>query len=94
VGGKDGEKMSVSGIWALLPKVPVSRILTADPAGVYRSDNHGWFFPWSAAEGTLAWLTYSVLGVGHSCWVGFAHAQSEWCHVAGQLSTMSPFMHR
>jgi hypothetical protein len=40
-----------TGKWRLLSGIPPTPILTNDPRGVYRSDNHGWFFGWSNAEG-------------------------------------------
>jgi len=46
-GGKNGEIFTASGAtgsWVRLSGVLVSKILTADPAGVYRSDNHAWLF--------------------------------------------------
>ncbi|MGH3858535.1 discoidin domain-containing protein [Actinokineospora sp.] len=43
-GGKDGEVWSPTEGARHLPNVPVSSILTADPEGVYRSDNHPWLF--------------------------------------------------
>jgi galactose oxidase len=43
-GGKNGEVWSAAAGWQLLPGVPVAPMLTADPQGVYRADNHGWFF--------------------------------------------------
>jgi galactose oxidase len=46
-GGKNGEQFTASGAtgsWRLLPGVLASNILTADPAGVYRADNHVWLF--------------------------------------------------
>jgi len=46
-GGKDAEIFSPSGAtgsWARLPNVTATNILTADPAGVFRSDNHPWLF--------------------------------------------------
>ena len=46
-GNKDGEIFTPAGStgsWAKLTGVAASRILTADPAGVYRSDNHAWLF--------------------------------------------------
>ena len=46
-GGKDGEVWSATTAWARLSGVPVMPILTDDPEGVYRSDNHGWFFAWT-----------------------------------------------
>jgi galactose oxidase len=41
-GGKDGEVWSPAGTWTRLAGAPVAPMLTADPQGVYRSDNHGW----------------------------------------------------
>ncbi|MGY1807681.1 discoidin domain-containing protein [Blastococcus sp. SYSU D00669] len=35
---------STTGSWRRLPNVLVDGILTADPAGVYRADNHAWVF--------------------------------------------------
>jgi len=46
-GGKNGEIFTASGAtgsWRLLSGVLASKILTADPAGVYRADNHVWLF--------------------------------------------------
>jgi galactose oxidase len=46
-GNKDGELFTPSGdtgSWQKLPGVLASNILTADPAGVYRADNHAWLF--------------------------------------------------
>ncbi|MFD3444213.1 discoidin domain-containing protein [Microbacteriaceae bacterium 4G12] len=45
VGGKGGEVWSpATNAWRRLSNVPVAPILTADPAGEYRSDNHAWLF--------------------------------------------------
>jgi hypothetical protein len=41
----------VTGTWTLLPGVPVTPILTNDPEGMYRADNHAWLFGWSNGEG-------------------------------------------
>jgi galactose oxidase len=44
-GNKNGEIFTASGAsgsWRNLPGVLASKILTADPAGVYRADNHPW----------------------------------------------------
>jgi galactose oxidase len=49
-GSKDGELFTPSGTtgtWSRLPGVSASAILTADPAGVYRADNHAWLFAWT-----------------------------------------------
>jgi galactose oxidase len=46
-GSKDGELFTPNGGtggWQELPGVLASSILTADPAGVYRADNHAWLF--------------------------------------------------
>ncbi|MDQ1732660.1 MAG: galactose oxidase [Pseudonocardiales bacterium] len=45
VGGRNGEIFNPNGTWALLKNVQATSILTTnDPQGVYREDNHGWFF--------------------------------------------------
>ena len=44
IGNKDGEVWSAAGGWRTLSNVPVDNILTADPRGGYRSDNHAWLF--------------------------------------------------
>ncbi|MFF7353560.1 discoidin domain-containing protein [Streptomyces filipinensis] len=42
---KGGEVWSAAtGTWRRLPGVPVTPILTADPAGPYRADNHAWLY--------------------------------------------------
>ncbi|MBO0881192.1 MAG: discoidin domain-containing protein [Mycobacterium sp.] len=46
-GNKNGELFTPSGTtgsWQNLPGVLAANILTADPAGVYRADNHAWLF--------------------------------------------------
>ena len=43
---KNGEIFDGSS-WTLLPGCPVQPMLTADRQGIYRQDNHGWFFAWS-----------------------------------------------
>ena len=43
-GGKNGEVWSPATGWRALPGVPVTPILTQDPMGVYRADNHTWLF--------------------------------------------------
>ncbi|MEU0880962.1 discoidin domain-containing protein [Lentzea sp. NPDC005914] len=43
--GKAGELYSPkTNQWRSLPNVPAAPFLTADPAGVYRADNHAWLF--------------------------------------------------
>jgi galactose oxidase len=51
LGNKNGEVWSSATGWRTLSGVPVDKILTNDPAGVYRSDNHAWLF--SAAGGRV-----------------------------------------
>ena len=46
-GQKNGEVFTLNGAtgsWAKLPGVTADKILTGDPAGVYRADNHAWLF--------------------------------------------------
>jgi galactose oxidase len=47
LGGKNGEVWSTGAGWQRLAGVPVAPILTNDAEGVYRADNHGWFFSWT-----------------------------------------------
>ncbi len=50
-GDKDGELFTPSGTagsWRRLPGVTSADILTADPGGVYRADNHAWLVATSA----------------------------------------------
>ncbi len=52
-GHKDGEVFTPSGTtgsWRRLPGVTAEPILTADPGGVYRADNHAWLFGWTAGR--------------------------------------------
>ena len=53
-GSKNGELFTPSGTtgsWSELPGVTATNILTADPAGVFRADNHAWLF--AQANGTV-----------------------------------------
>ena len=43
-GGKDGEVWSAATGWRRTPGIIAGAITTSDPGGVYRADNHGWFF--------------------------------------------------
>ncbi|MEH0844874.1 discoidin domain-containing protein [Micromonospora sp. CPCC 205711] len=71
-GNKDGEVFTPSGssgTWAKLTGVTATRILTADPAGVYRSDNHAWLFAISGGavfhagpSKQMNWITTSGAG--------------------------------
>jgi hypothetical protein len=70
-GGKNGEIWTAAGGWQLLPGVPVAPMLTADPEGVYRSDNHMWLI--STGTGRL-------LQAGPS-------QQMNWIDTAGSGST-------
>jgi galactose oxidase len=44
IGNKHGEVWSSAGGWRALPNVLVDNILTNDPMGAYRADNHAWLF--------------------------------------------------
>ena len=44
IGGKDAEVFTPNGTWQLKPGITAQSILTHDKDGVYRADNHGWFF--------------------------------------------------
>ncbi|HZZ95480.1 MAG TPA: discoidin domain-containing protein [Jatrophihabitantaceae bacterium] len=49
-GNKNAEVFTPSGSWRLVKNVTAASILTStDPQGVYREDNHGWFFATSNA---------------------------------------------
>jgi galactose oxidase len=53
-GNKNGELFTPSGTtgsWSKLPGVTAANILTQDPAGVFRADNHAWLF--AQANGTV-----------------------------------------
>lgn len=56
-GGKNGEVFDpIAGTWRALSNVKPDVILTSDVTGVYRADNHGWFFGWLNGEGALPLL--------------------------------------
>jgi galactose oxidase len=44
IGNKIGEVWSAAGGWRTLANVPVDSILTDDPGGAFRTDNHAWLF--------------------------------------------------
>lgn len=48
-GGKDGEVYDGTS-WKLMRGAAVAPMLTNDPAGVWRSDNHAWLFAWKNAS--------------------------------------------
>ena len=50
LGGKLGEVWSPTGSWRELTNVPAKPMYTADPQGVYRADNHGWFIATSRGK--------------------------------------------
>jgi galactose oxidase len=50
LGGKLGEVWSSTGGWRELTNVPATPIYTADPQGVFRADNHGWFLATSGGN--------------------------------------------
>lgn len=69
-GNKNGEVWSAaSNTWSLLSGCPVAPMLTADAAGVYRADNHGWLFGWKSgsvfqAGPSKAMNWYTATGTG------------------------------
>ena len=50
IGGKDAEVFTPDGTWQRLPGITAQSILTDDKDGVYRADNHGWFFAVGGGE--------------------------------------------
>lgn len=69
LGGKLGEVWSPAGGWRELPGVPATPMYSADPQGVYRADNHGWFIATSGGRVLQAgpskhmnWITTSGPG--------------------------------
>jgi galactose oxidase len=69
-GGKNGEIYDPSSnTWSLIQNAFVSPMLTADRAGVYRADNHGWLFGWKnrtvfQAGPSKAMNWYNTVGAG------------------------------
>jgi galactose oxidase len=68
-GGKNGEIWSASSGWRTLTNAPVAPILTNDPQGVFRSDNHAWLFARSGgtvfhAGPSRRMNTYTTSGTG------------------------------
>jgi galactose oxidase len=69
LGGKLGEVFSPTGAWRELTKVPANPIYTNDAAGVYRADNHAWFFASSGGSvfqagpsAEMHWITTTGAG--------------------------------
>ena len=69
LGGKLGEVWSSAGGWRELANVPATPMYTADPQGVFRADNHGWFIATSGGRVLQAgpsrqmnWITTSGSG--------------------------------
>jgi galactose oxidase len=73
LGGKDAEIFTPDGSWERLPNVSAQSILTQDRGGIYRSDNHGWFFATSGG---------GVFHAGPS-------SQMNWFSTAGAGATTS-----
>ncbi|KAI4913026.1 hypothetical protein J4E85_011001 [Alternaria conjuncta] len=75
-GGKNGEIYSATAnTWALVQNALVSPMLTADTAGVYRSDNHAWLFGWKnqtvfQAGPSIAMNWYDTVGSGSTTGAG------------------------
>ena len=53
MGGKIAEVFDPADGWSKLANITPEPILTDDWDGVYRADNHGWFFGWSDGLGVL-----------------------------------------
>lgn len=96
---KDGEVFTPSGAtgtWSTLPGVPERNILTADPAGQYRADNHAWLF--ASSNGTvfhagpskqMNWIstsgTGSIIGAGQRGSSGDAMNGNAVMYDAGKI---------
>ncbi|KAN0068720.1 copper radical oxidase [Elaphomyces granulatus] len=89
VGGKNGEIYNPNNdAWTLLSGCPVAPMLTADKAGVYRADNHGWLFGWK--EGSVfqagpsrAMNWYGTSGTGSTTPAGTRGSDSDaMCGIA------------
>lgn len=52
--------------WRPLTSIDTTSLLTDDPAGRYRADNHGWFMGWSDNTGVSRKLPlcYSLRATG------------------------------
>jgi hypothetical protein len=88
---KDAEVLSPeTGRWKKLPGVKATSILTKDPEGTYRADNHGWFFAWSNAEGVGA-ATCLPLSIAWSqvdkcvCMLGARFGDNIWTSCPTQI---------
>ena len=72
-GHKNGEIFTPSGAtgsWAKLAGVTADKILTGDPAGVYRADNHAWLF------GVSGGMAFHAGPSKHMHWITTAGAGS------------------
>jgi galactose oxidase len=101
-GNKNGEIFTASGAtggWKLLPGVVASKILTADPAGVYRADNHAWLFAQSGGtvfqagpSKQMNWITTasngSITGAGKRGTSADAMNGSAVMYGVGQIVTL------
>jgi galactose oxidase len=82
-GGKNGEIYDLNAnTWTLLPGTPVAPMLTADFAGVFRSDNHAWLFGWKRgsvfqAGPSKAMNWYGTSGTGSQTGVGNRAADGD-----------------
>ncbi|KAF2107994.1 hypothetical protein BDV96DRAFT_588070 [Lophiotrema nucula] len=75
-GNKNGEIYNpTTKAWSLIQNALVSPMLTADAGGIYRADNHGWFFAWKnqtvlQAGPSKAMNWYETDGVGMTTGAG------------------------
>ena len=82
-GGKNGEVYSpATNTWTSLAGCPVAPMLTADAAGVYRADNHGWLFGWKnnyvfQAGPSKAMNWYGLSGTGSQAAAGTRGTDSD-----------------
>lgn len=82
-GGKNGEIYAPgSNTWTSLPGCAVAPMLTADPAGPYRADNHAWLFAYKAnsifqAGPSKHMNWYNVSGTGSYAAAGLRAADAD-----------------
>jgi galactose oxidase len=89
LGGKNGEIYNpIHDTWSQLSGCPVAPMLTADKAGVYRADNHGWLFGWKQgsvfqAGPSRAMNWYGTSGTGRTTPAGTRGFDSDaMCGIA------------